>query len=63
MPLYDYICPKCGAKEINIILTIQEVKDDKKVKCPKCDTDMERQFPGNITFKLNGTGWTPKFGK
>lgn len=62
MPIYDFICPTCNEKEANVVLTLQEVKDDKKIICT-CGAEMVRQFPDNTTFRLDGTGWTPKFGK
>ena len=34
MPLYEYVCRKCG-KKFNEVLTIKE-HDEKKIQCPKC---------------------------
>jgi len=34
MPLYEYICKKCG-KKFSEVLTIKEY-GTKKVQCPKC---------------------------
>jgi putative FmdB family regulatory protein len=41
MPVYEYVCLKCGEKT-SAVLTIKE-HDEKKVKCPKCQgTEMQR---------------------
>ena len=36
MPLYEYVCRKCGEKFAEA-LTIKE-HDTKKVRCPKCQS-------------------------
>ena len=41
MPLYEYVCQKCG-KKFAEVLTIRE-HDTKKIHCPKCrSTRLER---------------------
>lgn len=37
MPLYEYVCRKCG-KEFSEVLTIKE-HDKKKIQCPKCKSE------------------------
>ncbi|HXG48125.1 MAG TPA: zinc ribbon domain-containing protein [Methylomirabilota bacterium] len=40
MPLYEYVCRKCGTK-FSEVLTIKE-HETKKIHCPKCQsTDLE----------------------
>ena len=36
MPVYEYVCRKCGEK-IAEVLTIKE-HETKKVECPKCQS-------------------------
>jgi putative FmdB family regulatory protein len=36
MPLYEYLCSKCG-KKFSEVLTIKE-HETKKVRCPKCQS-------------------------
>jgi putative FmdB family regulatory protein len=41
MPVYEYVCPKCGEKTAEV-LTMKE-HEGKKVQCPKCHgTEMQR---------------------
>ena len=41
MPVYEYVCPKCGEKTAEV-LTMKE-HYAKKVQCPKCQaTEMQR---------------------
>lgn len=40
MPIYDLSCPNCEHEEPNALYSIKEVEDG--VKCPECDTVMER---------------------
>lgn len=43
MPVYDYVCRKCG-KKFSVTLTIHE-HESKKVKCPKCESrNVEQQL-------------------
>jgi len=37
VPLYDYGCPNCGAKETRLAGV-----DDQRVVCPNCGAFMER---------------------
>ena len=41
MPIFDYVCPKCGHKEDDVL-----VKTGDRVKCTKdkCDTKMVKQI-------------------
>jgi putative FmdB family regulatory protein len=41
MPLYEYVCRKCG-KKFSQVLTVKE-HDTRKVRCPKCQSqDLEK---------------------
>jgi predicted nucleic acid-binding Zn ribbon protein len=67
MPIFDYICPNCNnmIKDV-IILSGSNIDDrvkDGKVFCDKCNTECKKMIPNNTNFKLEGEGWTPKFGK
>ncbi len=52
MPLYDYICKKCGHKD-DVLLSRPE-EENRVVECPECHEEQyERQFPAP-TFKFDG---------
>ena len=48
MPIYEYICKKCG-KEIEVI---QKVNDPP----PECHGEMKKLI-SNTSFRLLGKGW------
>ena len=51
MPIFDYICKDCGLKQ-EIIL-----RSTDKPMCEGCgSTDMEKQFPNSISFRM-GFAW------
>ena len=47
MPIYEYLCPKCGHKfEVK-----QNFTDNEIVKCPECNTMAEKQMSSfSFTF-------------
>ncbi|WP_461766794.1 FmdB family zinc ribbon protein [Pseudothermotoga sp.] len=47
MPIYRYICPKCGEEQTFLMRMNEE-----NPKCPKCDVEMEKQIP---RVQLKGT--------
>lgn len=52
MPLYRYVCPKCGNEEV----LLRKISEADGVKCEKCGTKMIRQI-GNlesVIYKGNG---------
>ena len=51
MPIYEYICPKCGAE----LEVLQKLNDDPPI-CEECSEEMEKQI-GLSNFILKGTGW------
>lgn len=51
MPLYEYLCPKCGRFEL-----IRKFSDDPVKKCPTCGSEVQKLLSAPaIQFK--GTGW------
>jgi putative FmdB family regulatory protein len=43
MPIYEYVCKKCG-KRFDLAMTISE-HDTKQVQCPHCkNTEVEQQL-------------------
>ncbi len=47
MPLYEYLCLKCGEK-IEIKMTFEEKEKGLKMKCPKCGSEEITQVLGNF---------------
>lgn len=52
MPIYEYVCLKCG-KEQEII---QKFSDDPLKTCPVCKGEMKKLI-SNTSFVLKGSGW------
>lgn len=52
MPLYEYVCLKCG-KEHEIL---QKFSDDPVKTCPDCKGEMKKLI-SNTSFVLKGNGW------
>ena len=51
MPLYEYLCPKCGRFEL-----IRKFSDAAVTKCPTCGAEVQKLLSAPaIQFK--GTGW------
>jgi len=50
MPIYDYLCKKCGH---TVELIVKDYMAD--IKCEKCNKSMERQV-SNAYFRLYGDG-------
>ncbi len=52
MPLYEYLCAKCG----NTFEKIESFSASARKKCPKCGGKAERQLSASaVQFK--GSGW------
>lgn len=49
MPIFDYECPKCGHKSEELISSADNTEE---VKCEKCKSVMERQFPKSVAFRM-----------
>ena len=52
MPIYEYKCPKCGAKFEKLISMSQ--RDN--VKCEKCGNEVDRVYNGRCAFGANAVG-------
>ena len=51
MPLYEYLCPKCGRFEL-----IRKFSDSTVTECPTCGSEVQKLLSAPaIQFK--GTGW------
>jgi putative FmdB family regulatory protein len=51
MPIYEYLCQKCGTFEIS-----QRITEDPLGKCPRCRGKVKKLI-SNTSFQLKGTGW------
>ncbi len=51
MPIYEYLCQKCGEFEVT-----QKITDEALGLCPTCG-QMVKKLISNTSFKLMGTGW------
>jgi putative FmdB family regulatory protein len=52
MPIYEYVCRKCG-HELEVM---QKISDKPLVKCPECKGKLEKIF-SQTSFQLKGSGW------
>jgi putative FmdB family regulatory protein len=52
MPIYEYICEKCGSQ----IEAIQKVNDPPLKRCQKCRGKLEK-IVSRTSFQLKGSGW------
>jgi putative FmdB family regulatory protein len=52
VPLYEYLCPKCGHK----FEKIENVSAPEKRKCPKCGAKAERTI-SSPAIQFKGSGW------
>lgn len=52
MPIYEYVCEKCGAH----IEIIQKVGDPPPKRCTKCKGKLEKKI-SRTSFQLKGSGW------
>ena len=52
MPVYTFVCPKCGL-EVNKVLQAR----DNPPECPYCRLEMERQIKPCAGFVLKGSGF------
>lgn len=47
MPLFDYVCPKCGHKFEKLV-----AKYDQEVVCPKCNNIANKSYSGSVLGSL-----------
>jgi putative FmdB family regulatory protein len=52
MPIYEYVCAKCG-KQLEIL---QKFSDKPKTVCPVCKGELKKLI-SNSSFVLKGSGW------
>jgi putative FmdB family regulatory protein len=52
MPIYEYICEKCGSE----LEVIQKVGDAPLKKCPDCKGKLEK-IVSRTSFQFKGSGW------
>lgn len=52
MPLYEYLCEKCGAH----IEALQKISDAPLKKCTKCRGKLVKTV-SRTSFQLKGSGW------
>lgn len=52
MPLYEYVCEKCGSR----IEMIQRVGDAPPKRCRKCRGKLQKAV-SRTSFQLKGSGW------
>jgi putative FmdB family regulatory protein len=51
MPIYEYLCAKCGEFE-----TSQRITDEPLKRCPTCRSKVKKLI-SNTSFQLKGSGW------
>jgi len=52
MPIYEYVCQKCG----HYLETMQKMSDKPLTSCPECRGKLEKIF-SQSSFQLKGSGW------
>jgi putative FmdB family regulatory protein len=52
MPIYEYLCEKCGSH----IEVIQKINDAPLKRCSKCRGKLEKTV-SRTSFQLKGSGW------
>lgn len=52
MPIYEYVCEKCG----DHVEVLQKVSDPPPKRCKKCRGKLER-IVSRTAFQLKGSGW------
>jgi len=51
MPIYEYLCQKCGEFEVTQKITANSLES-----CPNCGSAVKKLI-SNTSFKLVGSGW------
>ena len=52
MPIYEYLCQKCGQH----LEVMQKMSDKPLSRCPKCRGKLEKML-SQTSFQLKGSGW------
>jgi putative FmdB family regulatory protein len=59
MPIYEYVCQKCG----HHLEIIQKMSDKPLTRCPECRGRLEKVI-SQTSFQLKGSGWyVSEYGK
>lgn len=61
MPIFDFYCKECGEESKDVFLRDSE----EEVKCPKCDTPMNKR-PPIFSFSMTPgaiSKWKKRYGK
>lgn len=53
MPIYRYVCKNCGQEKVEL----HSINDNPEIKCPKCNTKMEKSIPSKVGLKFNQEGF------
>ena len=59
MPIYEYVCAKCGAK-FELLRSLSQA--DKEVPCPQCDNVAERILSSFVSHSTDDMGFTKNLG-
>src|SRR5512143_4083426 len=51
MPIYEYLCRKCGEFEVT-----QKITEPRLTRCPSCQSKVTKLM-SSTSFQLKGTGW------
>jgi len=53
MPLYRYVCKKCGHEEV----VLQKANETQKPTCEKCGEEMVRSIGKDVSIIFKGSGY------
>lgn len=53
MPIYEYVCKKCG----HTLDALQKMSDDPLLDCPDCGAPQLKRMISAPRFRLKGQGW------
>jgi putative FmdB family regulatory protein len=53
MPIYEYVCKKCG----HTLDALQKMSDDPLLDCPDCGAPQLKRLISAPRFRLKGQGW------
>ena len=53
MPIYEYVCKKCG----HTLDALQKISDDPLKDCPDCAAPQLKRLISAPRFRLKGQGW------
>lgn len=53
MPIYEYVCEKCG----HHLEIMQKLNDEPLARCPKCGKKALEKIFSQTSFQFKGGGW------